>query len=408
MTELPNVIINDPTKEVGYFAQRSGLLVVGKQGAEVLGESIGETLKSAVGPQTANNVATAAGALNGIGGLVTIGLAAAVSAGLTQMDYYHRKDNLKELYKEEIATKLGKPAKKIGRDDLDTLGKGNRVIQEELNRSKKQRNFGVGLSFIASMAALAVISLALPAVLGMAMGTTAAVASHTALTGVGGFLLKAAVGLMTYHTVKDPLHFVADKLFDIDKHTTNDRIVSMKRDREMGKAVSREEVLAVFVAANPRLDNYIKQEYGQNYDALNIEAKRQVAQELSQYVPLDKLTMEINAGKVNVTELAFAVEGEASGVNHLVKPVEPEKRGLLGQLWDKMTGKVSARAEAYAEAYVTPLTGMAAQTVVMQYNEAPEKSFVEKLGKSRKDTSLSHVERLENTRNEPTVAIPQP
>jgi hypothetical protein len=315
---MPPPIINDPTKELGYVAQRSGLFVVGKQSAEAVGESIAHGLKNSISAESFNTISTLGGAFSSsLATLATIGVAGAVSAALTEMDHIHRKENLKDMYKEELSTKLKKPIDTILRSDLNHLAETNSVIDEELARNRKQRNFGVALSLIASMASLAVITVAMPLVL-----PEAAIVA-------GGFLLKAAVGLASYHLVKNPLHAVADKLFNIDEKTTNDYIVNIKQDRAQGKIISREQVLSVFVSAHPEVDKYIVAQYGKHFDDLSVDDKKKATQELNNFIPLDKLTLEINAGKVNVSELAFAVEGQISGVNHEKFIPDAPKPGLV-------------------------------------------------------------------------------
>lgn len=403
---MSNNKIHDATKEAGYAAQRGSLWVLGKHSAEMVGESVGRATH-AITPHTANHAAVAASGLSGMGGLLTIGIAAAVSAGLTQLDYVHRKDALKDMYKEELSAHLNKPIHKLKRGDLDTLAKSNKVLREELNRDSRRRYFGMALSITASMAALAVVTLALPAVVGAALGITAAAASQGFLATFGGFLLKAAVGLATYYAVKEPLHGVADRLFDIDKHTVNDRIVGIGKDIQAGKTVSQEEVLAVFAAAHPQLDKYIRQQYGKRYDDLTIDDKHHAVQELNQHLPLEQLTQGINSGRINPTELAFAVEGKESGVDHLLKPVE-EKKGFLALIWEKVTGRGGAETAAASQEYVMPLTNIAAQAVVMHEKSETRKGFVEKLGLSRKDTSLGHVERVDQNRETSVPGITQP
>ncbi len=413
-------IINDPTKEIGYFAKRSGLFAVGKQTAEAAGHSFAGTFEATAGSQAASIGSSAAGyvgssavAFKGLGGIVTIGLAATVSAVLTQMDYIHRKDNLKDLYKEELSHKLHKPAKKLTRDDLDEASKSNHVIDEEMHRNRKQRNYGIALSFMASMASLAVVMIVLPEVLTLAFG---AIAAEAAVAGIGGFFLKAAVGLVTYHAVKDPLHWVADKLFGIDERTTNDLIVNIKRDREAGKIISREQIMAVFVASNPELDKYIVSEYGKHFDDLPLGAKQKATQELSHMLPLDKLTLEINSGKVNVSELAFAVEGQASGVSHTVaQPHEERRPGLLvkmlaglGTAIGGVKGGVAKviGPDAASPQEVSIGSIMQASKVAVEkshHSEDKQKSFVNKL--SGQAAQLSHVERLEQSREHASATL---
>jgi hypothetical protein len=396
-TDLPDTPIPDPTRELGYVAKRSGLWVMGKQSAEAVGESIAHTLESSISPQGFNQISAVAGALNGsVATLATIGVAGGVSAILTEMDHNHRKDNLKDLYKEELSIKLNKPQSRLVRADLNEMAKTNGVIRQELDRNRKQRNFGVVLSFIASMASLAVITLALPAVLGAVISAGMPVAAEAALGTVGGMLLKAGVGLCTYHLVKDPLHALADKLFHIDEKTPNDYIVGIKRERDQGRVISREQVLSVFVASHPELDRYIVAEYGRHFDELSVQDKQKAAGELNQYLPLDKLAIEISSGKVNATELAFAVEGEASGVNHEKFAPEPAKPGLLVSMVKGLGSMLGFRrhhddhpqhdhdARVQAVAHVTAVAAA-------QQQRMPEKH-------AHQGHTMTHVEHLEQAR----------
>ena len=393
-------IINDPTKEIGYFAQRSGLFVAGKETAHALGQTIGSGIEAA-SPETARWVATSAGvAAPGVSGLVIIGLAAGVSSALTQMDYIHRKDNLKDLYKEELALKLKKPVDKITRADLDDLAKTNAVVDEELGRNRKQRNYGVALSFIASMASLAVVTLALPAALGVLMGAGGPVAVSAAVGGVLGegllanvvaFLGKGVVGLLAYHTVKEPLHFLADKLFGIDKITVNDHIVGLKRERDAGKAISREQVLSIFVAAHPEVEQYIVAGYGKKFDDLKPADKQKAAQELNALIPLDALTIDINSGKRNVAELAFAVQGDISGVDHHEGKCDNDtKKGFLKQFFGGMVkvNLIPGRHAHCNEVDAAPIVD------VMQNAQAKQETVHHAKG------AFHHARQLEQSRNQ--------
>ena len=358
---------NDSTRDLRYSATRNGLLVVGKQSAEIIGGSAGRLVQQFISPAIADSLGSMAGALQGVGALVTVGLAAAISTGLTQMDYTHRTNNLKTLYKEELSARLQKPIDTLVRSDLDELAKSNKVVHEELERSRKQRNYGVALSCIASMASLAAIMLVLPELVGEAL-----------LESAGGMILKAAVGLVTYHVVKDPLHHIADKLYALDERTPNDYIVDIKRDRDKGKIISREQVLSVFVAANPELDKYIVAEYGKHFDDLSVADKQKATKEINNFIPLDRMTLDINSGKVNAPELAFAAQGQISGVNHETFTPEKAKSDLLGSMWSAL----GFHHEQHHDVSV-----------------AAEESFVTRLGLAENNVKMSHVEQLERSRS---------
>lgn len=404
---------HDPTKEAGYFAQRSGFFIAGKTAAHSVGHAVADGLETALGPEVSRNLGQLGGIVAGgtLAGLTTIGLAAGVSAALTQMDYVHRRDNIKDFYKEEIAAKLGKPLNKVTVSDLELIAKNNGVINDEMKQIRKQRTFGVGLSFIASMASLAMVTLALPAIAAAA----ATIGIGIPLAGAAGFAISAIVGLVTYNGVKNPLHHLADKAFNLDYKTTHDHIVFLQHEREAGKDISREEVLGVFAAANPQLDRMIAQKIGRHYDNLSHDDKKLAVAEFGKFIPLDKITDGINLGKINVTELAFSVEGDISGVEN-GRPVAEEKKGLIKGLMTTLAkpfSRASAEASVRVDSRQLEINAIAQATSV-QASQAVEsdkrsaaKPFVERLGLAKRDQSMSHVERLEQGRDAQISAVVQ-
>ncbi len=380
---------HDPTKEISYFAKRSGLYMAGKGAAETIGETVAHS--NLLGLSTFLGGSTA--------GLVMVGLAAGVSATLTQMDYVHRKDNITEMYKEEIAARQHKPINKVTRNDLDTLAQENRVIGEELKQIRKQRTFGVGLSFLASMAALSVVDIALPAVVASVTGALTGAAAMEGLGMIGAIALKAVTGLITYNIVKEPLHHVADKLFHLDYNTTHDHIVSLKKDREAGRAITREQVLSVYAASNPALDKMIVREYGKHFDSLSPDVKNKAAYDIGKLIPLEKLANDINLGKINVTELAFAVDGQTSGVEN-GRPPEG-KKGLMQTMFDSVKNTFKVKATVSHNGHQDRINALAQTETVHTHSEEQQQTggHVQRLGRGA-SVEMAHVDRLEQKRAE--------
>jgi len=396
---MAKIDINELGSELRYQAKRGGVQMVSKtiahQIEHPLGHFLGEAVKDVLRQDTILGIGAMAPALGeSVPMLFALGLTAAISAGLTQMDYYHTRKKITDVYKEELAAKLKKPVNKVSANDLDTLAKENHTFSEELHKAKRQRNYGIGLSFVASMASLAVVTLLLPAVIGMA---GLAPLAQPMLSGIGGWGLaewgalavKAVVGLFAYSAAKTPLHWIGDKLFDLEEKTTHDLIVSIKRDREAGKIISREQVLSVFADANPALNMLIVSEYGERFEKLDLAAKQKATEELSKIVPLNQLTDDINSGKVNVGELAFAVEGKISGVEHKEGAPRYEKRGM----WAKIRGALSFKPHPKVE--VVSVSVQSPEAVAVAYAEEKSGSFVKRLGLTKTDVSLGYVERLD-------------
>ncbi len=141
---------------------------------------------------------------------------------------------------------------------------GNRTIAEDMNKSAKAAQFRRRL-FVFSQYGRAGRR-RWHCLRSRSRRRALAHCQHAALAQLA---VKACIGLATYNAVKIPLHWMGDKLFGLDKETTHDRIVSLQREHEAGKAISREQVLSVFAGANPQLDRFIAAEYGKQFDKLD-------------------------------------------------------------------------------------------------------------------------------------------
>lgn len=387
----------DPTdsgRELGYLAKRGGIYIAAKEVVVSAGNTVGNNLGSMITPEIANLTGMAAtGLSSNIALASTIGLTAGVSAALTQMDYLHKKERIREFYQEEISTKLGK--KKVTVQDMEKFAEQNPTMQEAVNKEKRNRNYGVFLSFFASLVSLAVVKVALPAVFDYVAGAEGA---FEALSTVAHFAIAGATGLATYYAAKTPLHWLGDKLFGLDDKTTHDKIVELEHEREAGKTISRMQVLSVFVEANHQLDRFIVAEYGQRFDKLPLSLREQVTKDLSKLIPLEQLANDINSGRVNAAELAFAVEGEISGVNHPLGQA-PKKEGMLVKAVSKLKELFRKKAkdgEVQAKEETPPLPSFTVPVnTVYQQEEPPVRSFVERLGRGPVDQNMGHVERLE-------------
>lgn len=354
--------------------------VSGKSSAQVIGEAT---------KTTANNAGGAiAGISHGIATITTLGLASAVSAALTQLEYRREKKEIKELYKEELAAQLHKPERKLSPDDLGTLAKGDaargvassRVIGEALNKSRRSRNLGVVVSVLATLSSLTLAHALFPPEVAV------------------NILAPILTGLLTYNAVKRPLHWLGSKMLGLDRETAHDRIAGIKRDREAGKEITIEQAFGVVVAANPELDGMISASYGKNYDRLHLTEKREMAEMIGQLIGLDRLTAGINSGQINATELAFASEGRVSGV--LPKPPEKEERpGVIRVIAAKCRRALQHfRAHPGQAQEENVIAACVPEATLEVEHEAPKRGFTERLGLTRADTSLGYVERLEQSR----------
>lgn len=371
------VNVYDARKEVGYQAKRTGLSMVTRRianlGAEIIESSadmisslltstVGSILEFVVGPELARNLGLFAGAIGGsVAGIAGLGIAGGISAGFSQMDYQHQKNNLRDMYAKEIGAKLHKDPKAVTVADMEALAKENPVLDEELKRCKKQRNFAVPLAVVATLASFAVAVYALP--LALAAMSLPALAEMSL---VGSIALKTAVSVSTYMAVKTPLQSLGNKMFSLVNETANDRIVDIQYARENGMHITPEHLMPVMLKANPELSEVIVKQFGGRYEELPTEAKVRAVRMVNEQLPLDAITQGINSGAIQPTELLFASLGQASGV----PPQMPK---------EEATGHSAALPEHQHVGFKDKFASKSAQSA----------SFVERISKASSDVSSS-------------------
>lgn len=316
-----------------------------------------------------------------------VGLAGAVSAVLSQMGYLHKREKLREQYKEEIAAKLGKTPDGVTDQDLDVMAEKNHAIGEEIAKQRKNRNYSIFSSTAAILLAVGMV--------GVLFAGVAAPALFTPL-----FFAKIIVGVTCHKIVEAPLEWIGNALFGLEHTTTHDHITGLVKEHKHGKTITREQVLGVFVSSNPELGEFIKAQYGQEYDKLGTAVKHHVADELEHFLPLSKMAASLNSGRISATELAFTVEGQVSGVlpkaPSAIKPTMLDKAGAALQSMGRRLG--IGRHHQLPKADMPPQAApVRPQRTVVEYDNGTPAgaSFVKRLGLERGDTRAGYVAQLE-------------
>jgi hypothetical protein len=436
-----NRIAHTAVSESRHFLAKNAGMAVAKGSLSVLN---GGTLTHGAGGlvhgvnQLGSGIGLTGGAaaVGGLGGMVVMGVLGVISAVVAQMDYRHGIRKMRELYKYEIAHQLDKPAKEVTDEDLYTLAEGNKekgiepnnVLAKEISQKRTDRIISIALSAGASMAtfgmmamvgSLAVATLPVAAPIAGALGLSVA-----AVAPVVGLIAETLIGIGLYNLIKEPMHWAARKAFKLDENTTHDRIERLNNTLALGKSVSQEQVLDVFISADKNLDNYITQQYGKTYDRMNSVEKKVVAADLAQQVPLADLTERINKGQYDVGELAFAAEGKSSGFKIPSQMDDSvQKQSLLGAIWSELklayadiksalgfknkpvqaqqAGDVQQNAANVREQASSQSQAQAAEPWHPAQEQSGKKSFQERYAAgSGRGNSLGNVERLEKARAE--------
>ncbi|MDX2112583.1 MAG: hypothetical protein SFW63_02445 [Alphaproteobacteria bacterium] len=302
-----------------------------------------------------------------------VGVGAAVSAIVAQMEYVAKKRDIRNMLRQEIAVSQSKTLDAVTNDDVDSLSKKSGVIAIQMEKNKKERNVSIGTIFIATVATAALLTVMSG---GFGILATSMFAPVAAYGEIAVFAAKVATSLLAFGAIKKPLTMIAEKAFGLDKKTTFERIASIAKDREDDRKITKERVMSVFVSANPEIDDYITATYGNSFDKLKVADKETIIQTLGEKLGITAITDDINAGRIRATELTFKVEGKASGVlptagekpNHTVLMTIKER---LHQVAEHLPGH--------------------------HHHDQPQRSFVERVARVPAE-QVGYVQRLNESR----------
>jgi hypothetical protein len=268
-----------------------------------------------------------------------IWLAAAASTVINVIKYKNLRSDLCEIYRDEIGAKLGKTASQVTKKDMDVLAVGvpergipaNETLSEELKKLKRDRDIGIGVTAISILFAIPLTLAVMTAIFSLPVAWTSLSLSSITLPIVGKIATQFAVGFACHKLMEYPVEAVGKSVLGVEGNTTHERIESLVKEQEFGKSISKEQVLGVFVSANKQLSQFVQQNFGKEYDKLEAQTKQVVAQAFERYIPLTEITESLNSGRVKITELAFSVVGQKSGVKPSETPVAP-KVNVLGKV----------------------------------------------------------------------------
>lgn len=345
--------------------------------------------KYAVQQAVAGGIGGASAGVGGVFSVAGVSFAAAASVMINQAVYQHRRAELREMYKDEAAVQFGKSPKKITDKDIDLLAKGdqtrgiagNKTIAEELSQSKKRRNLGMLVSTASILGTLAIV-----------MAISGFIPPEA--LGAGVYAAKFIAGVAIHELLEKPIHWLGKKIFGMEDTSTHERIAELNKEHRNGKSITKEQVLGVFVSANKELNNFVKEQYAKPYDKLSVQEKRAMVEAVEQYIPLKNITENLNSGRVKISELAFSVEGQRSGVapdsvpQHL--SIIGKARGALHNISERLHHSPAAKksdSEVIPPPVAVPVSVAPKRAVVEYDNPTPTRSFVERYQAEKSPTT---------------------
>lgn len=279
----------------------------------------------------------------------------------------HYKQEMVDLYREDIAQQLGIAPEQVSIENLKEAAKGNDVIAQALARQHTKNFIELGTSLLTAAVTFGLLSsfgevsefrsfIDKDLGLGKLLGDAVNFIGLSTVGGVSGLIFHDALGLA-----------IGAKTGTI-KAAAHDLILDMEKDLRRGRPISREQVYGVLVAGNPELQEAIYIRFQKSYRSMNAAEQSRVLHILGIADTLDNLAQQINRGEIRPGRLAYLMDDHALSSTRRV---------------ERSTGELAQSSNDIAP-------GMDAAS------PAP-RSFVERVG-PRPEGQSSFVERVSSAR----------
>lgn len=276
--------------------------------------------------------------------LIAAGLGTAFSGFMRMTRQHLYEDQMVDMYRDGLAQQLGIAPEQVTRAHLKQAAHSNDVIDQALQRQRHIDWVSLGTSVLGAASTVALIALKVPALLTVGTG-----AAPVAL----GIVAFGVVAAITSNVVHYGLQTFIGHKTGISKAAAHDRIVEMERGIARGWGVSKEQVYGTLVAGNPVLQNTIARELGKPYASMRPSEQAMTLNRIGVADEMLLIAQEINAGRMRPANLAFMMN----------------------------------------EAMPRP------NTRTVEEPRMPTRSFVQAVGKSPRNASISHTARLDAERS---------
>lgn len=324
--------------------------------------------------------ATVAGASSLFGVSVLIPAMVIVGGGLALRTYHrfteiaHYKQQMVDLYREDIAEQLGISPEQVNVSHLKEAAKENDVIAQALSRQRTKNFIELGTSLLSAAVTFGLLSsfgevsqfrtfIDKDLGLGNLLGSAVNFIGLSTVGGVSGLIFHDALGLA-----------IGAKTGTI-KAAAHDLILEMENNLRHGRPISREQVYGVLVAGNPALQEAITTRFQKSYSWMNAAEQSRVLHILGIADTLDNLAQQINRGEIRPGRLAFLMDDHALSSTRRV---------------ERSTGEL-----ALANNDMAPATDM---------TQSEPRSFVERVG-PRPEGQSSFVSRVSSARENPIELV---
>jgi hypothetical protein len=238
--------------------------------------------------------------------LIVAGGGAALSAAMRLYNQASYESRMTDLYRDDIANHLGLAPEQVTRTHLRYAARENEVISQALNRQRRLNIVSFATTALAAATTFGLLSF------GLAHEQLGKFFIDTFGEGLLGTGLKvASIGLVSgisslivHNGLEEAIGFGSGW----NKAVAHDLIVAIDRDVKRGIAVTPEQVYAVLVAENPRLQASIEKQFNEPYHSMKPKEQSAVLARFGLSNDMAEIATFINQKQVPPGRLAYMMQ----------------------------------------------------------------------------------------------------
>ncbi|MES2984581.1 MAG: hypothetical protein V4735_05270 [Pseudomonadota bacterium] len=269
--------------------------------------------------------------------------------------------NMVDLYRDDIAQKLGIAPNEVTRADLKTAARDNDVIAQALHRQERKNVISFATAALAAISTFGLITFALapsavaafltPHLTAATLALGAPATAAAAVAKFAGFLSTGIVAGVSSLIVHDGLEAAIGRGTGLSKAAAHDLIFAMNRDVKHGRSISAAQVYGVLVAGDPALQQAIETQFKKPYAEMNGREQRHVLRTIGVGMEMQLLATDISRGALEAGHLAFIINDARTLDRPAVAVAEPsptngqfvERLGLAPRAQKSFAEQVSER-----------------------------------------------------------------
>lgn len=231
-------------------------------------------------------------------------------------DQREYEEGMVNLYREDIASHLGKAPEDVTRADLSSAAEHNDVIAQALKRQRHKNIVAIATSALAGLTTFGLLYV------GLAQHAVSRFFIEQFGSETGNILRYASSGIVSSISgliVHDGLEAAIGAGAGLTKAAAHDRIVALEHEIERGRSVTPEQVYSVIVASDPQVAEAIQNTFNESYNRMPPARQKEAMTRMNAAPDMQVLANAINEGRIRPGHLAY-IAGDTCTTPHSLTP----------------------------------------------------------------------------------------